>query len=216
MATCTGSNYRLPHIFQIQHVQLWDVQSENVRVTHHVMFTSRWTWHDAQPCWTSGHNGDGPVLGWGILIKRTNYISVHVARVTTIVSWRDLTHCNHSLIVLELWGASRATCHWNSREAPFQYFNLVNDCSVQWANRTRHHETTVRCKNKVAVLFGTKKNSLWLVGTCWLYQWASLANTWTTPLNVSTTMKLSASVAGTKQKVTHQPLTKTTVWIRKN
>ena len=38
--------------------------SQNTYI-HHAMFPSRWTWHDAQPSWTTGHTGDRHVLGWG-------------------------------------------------------------------------------------------------------------------------------------------------------
>ena len=66
------------------------------------------------------------------------------------------------------------------------------------------------------MLFGTKKNPLWL-------GWDMLNLSMNFPsyyLNnytkILTTMWLSSSVAGTKQKVTRQPLPKTTVWIRIN
>jgi len=54
------------------------------------------------------------------------------------------TAITHVLILLELWGVSRANCDWNSPEPlQFQYFNHVSDCSVQWANGSRSPETTI-------------------------------------------------------------------------
>ena len=107
------------------------------------------------------------------------------------------THCTlQSLKWIYHWncGASHANCHQNVK---LYCSNTLISWMIAVCNgqkRTRNPETTCRCKDKVAVLFGTEKNPLWLGGTCWLYQWASLANTWMITPNVSTTMRMSLSV----------------------
>ena len=60
---------------------------------------------------------------------------IHVCTAVSgfLVPFAHCTLQSH-IVLLELWGVSRANCDWNSPEAPqFQYFNHLSDCSVQLA-----------------------------------------------------------------------------------